>query len=171
VCREPLGGQPDRCFRCETRLGPWWELEGALAESAAPAVAPQIPLARPRPSASLLAVAVAASLVLGLVAGFGLRAAPARGVVAAVESAPVGSAEPMATPALSQHSPAPIAERPTTASPRRVTYRAQRGDSLWRIAAAVTGDGRRWRELWPDRPSGQLVRHEVLVIPAVPEQE
>jgi hypothetical protein len=36
-----------------------------------------------------------------------------------------------------------------------VTYRVQRGDSLWRIASALTGDGRRWHELWPEHAGGE----------------
>jgi hypothetical protein len=39
--------------------------------------------------------------------------------------------------------------------PEILTYRVQRGDSLWRIASAVTGDGRRWRELWPEHGDGE----------------
>jgi nucleoid-associated protein YgaU len=35
------------------------------------------------------------------------------------------------------------------AAPRVVSYRVQPGDSLWRIAAALTGDGRNWTSLWP----------------------
>jgi hypothetical protein len=52
--------------------------------------------------------------------------------------------------------PATSAPPPPVSSPRPevLTYRVQRGDSLWRIASAVTGDGRRWRELWPERRDG-----------------
>ena len=37
-----------------------------------------------------------------------------------------------------------------------ITYRVQRGDSLWRIAAALTGDGEKWKELWPEYEGKEL---------------
>ncbi len=59
----------------------------------------------------------------------------------------------------------PAPPGPSPASPAVVRYRVQRGDSLWRVAAAVTGDGRRWKDLWPDRASATPLRAgEVLVI-------
>jgi hypothetical protein len=44
----------------------------------------------------------------------------------------------------------PTAVVAPAASPSPLRYTVQRGDSPWRIAVALTGDGRRWRELWAD---------------------
>ena len=159
VCREPLTGRPERCFRCETLLAPWWEFEGMLAQ---PAVVP--PPATKRRSAALLVAGIAVGMALGLTAGLELsgRETPARDVPATVvPKAPASSPSEI---------PARAAQTGGKAA-RRMTYRVQRGDSLWRIAAAVTGDGRRWRELWPDRAHGRVARNEVLVISNLPEQE
>jgi nucleoid-associated protein YgaU len=75
--------------------------------------------------------------------------------------------------------PAPVALAPTERSRqsrrcrrrrwsarRHVSYRVQRGDSLWRIAASLTGDGRRWRELWPqlDAAAGRITPGTVLEV-------
>ena len=172
VCREPLAEQPERCFRCETRLGPWWELEGALARREAPRAAPEITTPRPALTTRLLPLAVGASLALGMVAGLFLRGTEQRPhPAAALAPAEAPASSPGITASASPHARVPAEAPPTNAPRGSVTYRAQRGDSLWRVAAAVTGDGRRWRELWPDRPSGRLVRNEVLLIPAVPERE
>jgi nucleoid-associated protein YgaU len=51
-----------------------------------------------------------------------------------------------ALPAAPSRAPAAVAAR--AGSPAPLRYTVQRGDSPWRIAAALTGDGRRWRELW-----------------------
>jgi hypothetical protein len=45
-----------------------------------------------------------------------------------------------------------------------VRYTVQPGDSPWRIAAALTGQGRRWRELWPGE-TPRLVPGMVLEVP------
>jgi nucleoid-associated protein YgaU len=110
-------------------------------------------------------VAVAGGIALGAATVWGL--AGDRRVAAGPSRAPVTSAPPVR--ALAADPPPTTVTRPKAARP--LTYRAQRGDSLWRIAAALTGDGRRWRELWPERTHGQLARHEVLVIPNLPEKE
>jgi hypothetical protein len=166
VCREPLRDRPERCFRCETRLAPWWDFEGALARTgggeAAPAAAARAPHSR-----GVLAAAVLGELAFGVAAGWGLAGSDR------------GAGHPPVPHAASTVPPPPPAVPPALASgggggeaaPRRVTYRVQRGDSLWRIAKAFTGDGRRWRELWPERADGRLTLNEVLVIPHPPEQE
>jgi hypothetical protein len=136
VCAEPLPDRPDRCFRCETPLLPWWGFEDALrqvAEARTPAAA-----AGPRRTW----VAGSALIVMALVVAAAVvvtRRSPAPVVVAPTEpAAPV----------------APSPERPPDTAPATFSYRVQHGDSLWRIAAGLTGDGRRWRALWPEHASG-----------------
>ncbi|HEX6739148.1 MAG TPA: hypothetical protein VF310_12790 [Vicinamibacteria bacterium] len=133
VCAEPLGARAERCFRCETALGPWWELEDALQEME--------PGAGPASKGRWVLAAMLGAL-LGGALGFGARR-PAPSMTMAI-------AMPPASPPTA--SPAAVAPRPAAGS---MTYRVQRGDSLWRIASALTGDGRRWRELWPEHASGE----------------
>lgn len=154
VCAEPLGDAPERCFRCETPLAAWWPfekgLDEALAEPGAAVVARLAvfgDVARPgaRRGYGPLLAAVALGLVAGLLAGL------------AVFKAPVA---PPANPTLSTLPPVATASPVPTASAAAraiVSYRVQPGDSLWRIAAAMTGDGRCWRQLWPER-ADQLLR-------------
>lgn len=156
VCREPLPDRPERCFRCETPLSRWWDFEGALAQTGSTApVAP--PAARGRASKAPWIAAVIGGMALGAAAGWRLRG---ERTVRAVPVA-AASAAPVSSPSAAPHTPA----RASIVAPRRVAYRVQRGDSLWRIAAALTGEGHRWRELWPERKHGRLTRNEVLLIP------
>ncbi len=136
VCDEPLPDRPQRCFRCETPLLPWWGFEDALRQVAAtrtPATAGGARRAMAAGSALLaMALIVAAAVIV-------TRRPPAP-----VALAPSGTMTPVAAP------PPAMPD----ALPATFSYRVQRGDSLWRIAAGLTGDGRRWRELWPERASG-----------------
>jgi hypothetical protein len=50
--------------------------------------------------------------------------------------------------------PTPAPTPPPPPASRMVHYRVQRGDSLWRIAASLTGDGSKWKDLWPERSDG-----------------
>jgi LysM repeat protein len=62
--------------------------------------------------------------------------------------------------------PAPVAE--AVAPPAVVVYHVQPGDSLWRIAAALTGDGRNWKALWPTTdPARPLAVGSVLEAPVL----
>src|SRR5262245_22992287 len=132
VCAEPLSGQPERCFRCQTALGRWWAFEDAL-QALEPGRPPAPGPAGTTPGRMLaMALVSAARGAAGVIA---LRPAP-RAPLAAVPSPPAPS--PSAPPA-----------------PAVLSYRVQRGDSLWRIASAVTGDGRRWRDLWPEHRDGE----------------
>ena len=137
VCGEAFEDRPPSCFRCETPLGSWWRLEDELQGLEA------------RPPAGALGPWLLAG-TLGL-AGLGL----------AVASWP--GPRP-AEPPPERSSPAAVPASPSPAPPRRVRYVVQRGDSPWRIAAALTGEGRRWRELFPD-PAPVLVPGMPLELP------
>jgi hypothetical protein len=133
VCAEPLGERPEQCFRCETALGRWWEFEDALgALDASPA-----PMAGASWARMLPVVFVGAAL--GAAGTIAVRRAPPPPVTAALPPAPIQTPRPAESPSRSAV----------------LTYRVQRGDSLWRIASAITGDGRRWRELWPEHQGGE----------------
>lgn len=145
VCGERFAETPAQCFRCETDLTAWWPLHGALVAMAA-AVVPvtEDPTARVAPPAPLLRTRVGApavALVVGLMAG-GLF--PGR---------PGGTQPIPASPPRPERSVPPV--RPATHPPEArlaapsttVRYVVQRGDSLWRIAAALKGDARRWPDL------------------------
>jgi Tfp pilus assembly protein FimV len=41
-------------------------------------------------------------------------------------------------------------EEPRSERATLIQYRVQKGDSLWRVAAALTGRGSNWVELWPE---------------------
>ena len=48
-----------------------------------------------------------------------------------------------------QEEPAVVVTAAESLVPQFVLYTMQPGDSLWRVAAALTGDGSNWRRLWP----------------------
>jgi len=141
VCGEPLAARPPRCFRCETALGSWWAFEDEMRglSPAGPARAPWL-----------------------LSAGLGLAALA---LALALWTRPTASAPrpgaPVPPPASPAASPVPPAPRAEGHPP--VRYTVQRGDSPWRIAAALTGEGRRWRDLWPG-PVPKLVPGMVLEV-------
>ncbi|HET9317726.1 MAG TPA: LysM peptidoglycan-binding domain-containing protein [Vicinamibacteria bacterium] len=148
VCSEPFDASPDECFRCETPLRSWWPFEDAALGTA------------PQRGPRLLPLAIAA-LLGTLVAAVALR------IMSGTVHAPVAMPSPAGvTPA--PPTTAAIAPPPTSAGPipATVAYRVQPGDSLWRISAAFTGDGRNWRTLWPAiAPSDPLVVGTVLQVP------
>ena len=133
VCSEPYDTPPAECFRCETPLSSWWPFEDAALRS------------QPSRGPRILPIAIAAILGL-LVAAVALR------VMTGTAPAPVAMVPPVtAPPASAAVEAVPVAEPRATAPPppASLTYRVQPGDSLWRIAAALTGDGRNWTSLWP----------------------
>ena len=204
VCAEPLGGRPERCFRCETALRAWWPFEASLESLAGPGAPRSGGRATWVAAAALLAGALAASAFWAWRGGpegrpNAERAAaspkveraaappniervatpPSAGLSAMLpdseRSASVASGErpsklpsaegPATAPGPATpprvHEPAPPAAR----EPAVVPYRVQRGDSLWRISAALTGDGRNWRTLWPDGDRRRLVPGMVVEVP------
>lgn len=151
VCSEPYDAPPAECFRCETPLGSWWPFEEAVGRSQ------QARAARPLP----LAVA---ALVGPLAAVTALR------VMTGTAHAPGASVPPVSV--AGPPSPSAVAAPPSglaadaSPPPRVVAYRVQAGDSLWRIAAALTGDGRNWKTLWPAMdPARPLAVGTVLQVP------
>jgi len=97
-------------------------------------------------------MAVAAAGAVGVVLGIAVMAGrrpPPSSLIAATPPPPGPSAAPV-----------------VASASRVLTYRVQRGDSLWRVAAAFTGDGRRWRELWPEHQDeeGRIAAGTVLQV-------
>jgi len=135
VCEEPLPGRPPRCFRCETPLLAWWGFEDALHQVGDVRAHPA-PNRRGR--AWVAGSALMAMAIIVAAAVMVTKRSPAP-VALAPSATVVPAAEPKGT---------------SDAPPVVITYRVQRGDSLWRIAASLTGDGRRWRELWPEHATG-----------------
>lgn len=130
VCEEPLTERAPRCFRCESSLREWWPLEGALLD-----------LGSGRRERHLLWPA--AALVLAVTGGFVL------GTLAAswrqFESRDAQTPETLPARASVTSRPEPPA-----AVARVLRYHVQTGDSLWRIAAALSGEGKNWERLWPE---------------------
>jgi hypothetical protein len=143
VCGEAFAGSPARCHRCETVLGSWWRFEDELG-----GLAPQAP---PASRAALTVAGVLAVVAMALLVALVRKPA-------AVPETRGPSPRPEAPP------PTPPASVAAAARPASVRYTVQSGDSPWRIAAALTGQGWRWRELWPDSPP-RLVPGMVLDLP------
>ena len=157
VCDHDLGTRSASCFRCEADLSRWWPLEDALTSALPTPVAEAAPRPRRAPWLVLAAVAVAGA-ALGRASVPGPPSAPV-----AVALAPAGPAAVVPAPT------APAAVAPPSVGdplPVRLTWHVQRGDSPWRIAAALTGDGRRWPEITGASPplrAGSTLRLDVPV--------
>ena len=139
VCDAPLDEAAPRCFRCETGLARWWPLEEVLASSAT------------RPRYLRHVVLLAGAFLLGVLPGAFWHV---------VQTPP--------SPTIAPRPSAPIVRTPEAPpSPRKITYRVQRGDSLWRIAAALTGDGEKWKDLWPEYEGREraLLPGSILTLP------
>lgn len=135
VCGEGFTGRPPRCFRCETALGSWWRFEDELL-----GLAPVTASPTPRPRGAFV-----------LAAGLGL---PVLTLAVALLTRPLSLEErsrPTSPPAILPTAPS-VSVAPRPKDPVSVRYTVQPGDSPWRIAAALTGHGQRWRELWPGPP-------------------
>jgi hypothetical protein len=143
VCAETLDTSAPRCFRCTTELTYWWPLEDALRNRApGPTQIPDNP-SRPGRASFFPFVSI---LLLGALLGFAggnLWRGAAEG--RPTEEVSV-SAELSPSP---QEEPAPVVTAAEPLVPQVVLYTMQSGDSLWRVAAALTGDGENWRRLWP----------------------
>ena len=151
VCGEGFREPPARCFRCETDLSLWWALDESLRVLCR--VAPAMPLSAVHDAAGVepsprrrrtrrRRVWVAPLLLVsGLGGALWLHLETSR---------PPADVPSGLTP--SKSAPVPVTPSksvpPAAPAPRRtVRYVVQPGDSLWRIAAALKGDARRWPEL------------------------
>jgi nucleoid-associated protein YgaU len=152
VCSEAYDTPPADCFRCETPLASWWPFEDAVRRSQ-PSRGPRIlPLA-----AAMAVAALVTAVALRLMTG------TAHAPVATVP--PVATATPASVAVAPAPTPVPEA-RASVPAGASVTYRVQPGDSLWRVAAALTGDGRNWRTLWPAlEPERPLTVGTMLEVP------
>jgi LysM repeat protein len=144
VCGEGFKEAPARCFRCETDLSLWWPLDESLLvlSRAAPPVAssgPDDAAARERAGARWGWII----LLGGLAGALWLHLESTRPPSHEAHGKPPAQAR-----ALPVAPPSVLAVPP---SPRTVRYVVQPGDSLWRIAAALKGDPRRWPELIGER--------------------
>jgi nucleoid-associated protein YgaU len=157
VCSEALSEPAEQCFRCETPLAAWWPFEDTAravdATRGENLALRQMALSERRRPVASLAIA------------FGLGSAVALSIARWMEAPPPGAAiapaSLVAAPSPEAHGPstrAAPATRTVSGVPTLVTYRVQRGDSLWRIAAALTGDGGRWRALFPSHDPSRPLR-------------
>lgn len=144
VCGEAFREAPARCFRCESDLELWWPLDESLraldgeAFPASVAARPGVVTVR-RWLQRNLGWLVPVVLLAGLGGALWLSLESTRQPVVPM---------PVAIPAV-RRSVGPAAPTPPPASvpARTIRYVVQPGDSLWRIAAALKGDARRWPEL------------------------
>lgn len=145
-CRTMLTERLERCFRCEADLSRWWALEDAIRTAAAePENLGGAFLIRRNKRFRWTALLAAG--VLGCVLGLGLTW--------------IGWQQPHPIPPEARtsdlvESPSPGVQDASTL-PHHVSlegpvvfYRVQPGDSLWRIAAALTGNGSAWTSLFPE---------------------
>lgn len=131
VCDEVLSKRAARCFHCETKLEAWWPLEESLLEVDSPE----------KRSASSVGrwIWSLAAVLVGVGLGFGWRElGPDETSVVASPPAPVVTQVVEQLAAVEESAPIII------------HYQVQRGDSLWRVASALTGQGSDWSSLWPD---------------------
>ncbi len=142
VCGETFREAPARCFRCESDLELWWPLDESLRALEGESF--PIPVAVASGAAGArrwlernLGWLVPAALLAGLAGALWLSLESTRRPA----QEPTGASLPKALPV--------VAAKPVVApeARRTIRYVVQPGDSLWRIAAALKGDARRWPEL------------------------
>jgi len=165
VCGEAFRDAPARCFRCESDLELWWPLDESLRALEGETF-PMVGARRPGPAGRRLrrwagrnvGWLVPAALMAGLAGALWLSLDSTRRPRAGLpddSSLDTPRAAPSSKPARSVAAPvaatdvAPAVRSATPPGPasRTIRYRVQAGDSLWRIAAALKGDARRWPEL------------------------
>jgi hypothetical protein len=184
VCDEPFRDRPTRCFRCGTNLQEWWPLEELLNNEEIVTVV----ATKPPPEASrralwiLIIVVTICAVSAGFFAGrFALRPtdltthplssariAPPLPETTSVpppesSSALIPGARPEPTPI--PRVPQVVPEASANGEDERVLrYRVQKGDSAWRVAAALTGHGQNWQFLWPELKSKPVQVGSVLEV-------
>jgi hypothetical protein len=143
VCDEVLSERTAKCFRCDTKLEDWWPLEEVLVAG------------RPRSRFAWAFVAMAIGVVMGTLGP----------VLWWME---VVSVETPGVASVSVEKKVDVNDGALRSEPATlIQYRVQRGDSLWRVAAALTGRGSDWVELWPEYRGHEkrLMPGSVLEIP------
>ncbi len=172
VCDEPFRDRPSRCFRCGTNLKEWWPLEELLTGpetlSVVPTALPSRKAYRRKVWIFFVAVIICVGSAGILFGRFALKPKDlSTPTIPTTHVTPPLPPTPFATP--QEPTPVPTTQlRPEPASiplaipqvkpeiggggegERVLRYRVQKGDSAWRIAAALTGAGQNWQLLWPE---------------------
>jgi hypothetical protein len=124
VCDEHFSERPTRCFRCGTDLREWWPLEGLLSKDEEEILSGRdIPTPQPPTDDSRRWVQI---LLLVVMIGVAVFSGFLAGQFVLRSTTPAPEASPI------------------------LRYRIQKGDSAWRVAAALTGSGQNWQLLWPE---------------------
>lgn len=144
VCDEALEKQAERCFRCGNILADWWPLENTIQElkdvDERDTTAFVIPGAKTQVSWPWVAAIFALGILIGQVGPLATLLWEGKG------KPPQRSIETGARPPVAPAG----AQAPTVLRNPIIRYRVQKGDSLWRIAASVTGEGGNWENIWPE---------------------
>ena len=156
VCGESFREAPARCFRCESDLELWWPLDEslrALEGESFPVPAAVVSGAAgvgrwfQRNVGWLVPVALLAGLAGALWLSLESTRRPAEELTAASSGGTPRRAVPPKPVATAEVAPAAGPTAAAAPVARTIRYVVQPGDSLWRIAAALKGDARRWPEL------------------------
>ncbi len=144
VCAAELGALAKRCYHCGSALDEWWPLEKSIQELG--------------PTPVQRRINIWGWVFLGLTAGFLIGWLPR---ILFSPPAQISKEAQINKPVAGQ-----TAEQPKLPAPRQgsevIEYHIQRGDSLWRIAAGFTGEGRNWAKLWPERKNA-LIKEGTLI--------
>jgi hypothetical protein len=151
VCGEGFLDKPSRCFRCESDLELWWPLDQSLRALDGVELPASVAATSGRAASRGRFWRRNAGWVVPVVLLAGLAGA----AWLSLESTrrPADTLTQAALPK-GRGGVAPSLAAPPASGARHIRYVVQPGDSLWRIAAALTGDARRWPELI--RESGGL---------------
>ena len=167
VCGDPKAERVARCVRCSVPLEDWWPIDDALsalerAGGTAPAPQTVAPAGVPpsvsgsvvpsgaiaKRSAWLWVPVLSLTLLVGVAGGL----AVGRMFQPKTELADVSPGTVQGTPSAPQASASAAPNAIGAAKPGTAfVYHVQSGDSPWRVAASLTGDGRRWRAIWAEQ--------------------
>ena len=129
VCEEPLERAVDKCFRCQTELNAWWPLEASIqAKTFGELEKSKRSLWIPVVAAFLGGIAVYLALAMWL-SGAGPGSAEEAASVSLEAPADFGGGGESRRNEIPKDTDKPRVET--------IYYRVQKGDSMWRIAAAL----------------------------------